>query len=177
MPKFDFYIAGIEPESIVNGPNIRTTIFVSGCNHNCPDCHNKEAQNFYYGEPYTYDKLYNEISKILETNPLIEGITLSGGDPLYHPIPLIKFLKKLYDRFPGHKYSTWLYTGFVWENIMKDNGYPAELCKMCDVVVDGLYEKENKDYTQSFRGSYNQRFIDVPKTIVCGKIVEWENNY
>lgn len=164
-------IAGVNKESIVDGPGMRVTIFISGCFHNCPGCHNQEAQSFQYGEDLT-EAIKNDILDAIG-NPMVTGVTYSGGDPMYSAKDLVNLTIKIKSRYP--KMNFWLYTGFTWEEIFNEgNIWMTTLLQYMDVIVDGRFVEELKDYSQSFRGSTNQRFIDVKKSLSSGKIVEWE---
>lgn len=166
---------------VANGPGFRVSIWVSGCTLMCPGCHNVAAQNFNAG------KLWDEKAKNLLITALsqdfIDGITLTGGHPLeYANLPdvydIVKFVK---DHFP--KLTIWLYTGYslkpsdfdnsvdtCWDNGLLRNYILA----MCDVVVDGKYIEEERDVTLKWRGSKNQRLIDVKKTKEKNEIVLWK---
>lgn len=166
------YLSGIENESLVDGPGIRVAIFISGCHHACPECHNPETWDFKYGHTYTEEDT-NHIIELCK-NPLIDGITLSGGDPFYSAGELIPIVKQFRKIFPDK--NVWAFTGFLWEQLMKHPDM-QRLASLCDVIVDGPFIIARKDFTQSFRGSYNQRFIDVKKTLNNGKIVEWKDDF
>lgn len=167
-------LAGIEDNSIVDGPGIRMAIFISGCNHRCKHCHNPQTWNFRYGKVFDEGKQL-EILDQIDRNDLLDGITLTGGDPFYSSKELIPFVKEFKSRFPDK--DIWAYTGFTWEDLIKDSSR-KELASLCDVVVDGPFLMERKDYSQSFRGSFNQRFIDVKTSLEKGEVVEIEqDNY
>lgn len=166
------YISGIERDSVVDGEGIRVTIFISGCEHNCKNCHNPKTHDFKYGKKYTKyikEKIFSYIDPIFH-----DGITLSGGDPMYSAKSALKFVKDFKEEFPN--ITIWLYTGFVWENIIK-NIDMLNLAKECDVIVDGLYDESKKDFSLSFRGSTNQRFIDVKQSLLQKSIVNYNITY
>lgn len=159
-------IAGIIHESLVDGIGVRTVIFISGCEHNCQGCHNVKISDFHYGKQFdrsTEDYILNYIKH----DPLIEGITLSGGDPIYCAKELIKFLRRIRKETPSK--TVWLYTGFVFEEIQNE-----EILKYVDVLVDGKFDLAKADQSLRFKGSSNQRIIDVPKTLLNNKIEVWE---
>jgi anaerobic ribonucleoside-triphosphate reductase activating protein len=162
------YISGILEDSVVDGEGVRLTIFISGCNHNCTNCHNKETHSFTYGTEYN-DKIKDKIFQ--KMYDLYSGITLSGGDPMYSAKELIPFVKEFISKFPNK--NIWLYTGFTWEEIIKDKDM-LELAKLCDIIVDGLYDESLKDYTGLFRGSTNQRFILSKESISKNSIINYE---
>lgn len=150
-------ISGIVYDSVVDGEGIRNVIFVSGCLHKCKGCHNPQTWDFNYGYEFTQE-IQNKFIEKCKENPLLNGITVSGGDPIYSSKELIPFLKKYKKENPAH--TIWLYTGFKWEEI-KDN----EILKLIDVLVDGKYIEKYKDVTLAFRGSSNQRIISLKEEI------------
>lgn len=153
------YISGIEYDSIVDGEGIRNTLFISGCNHKCKGCHNTSTWNFKYGEEFTEEK-QNEFILNCKSNVLLDGITLSGGDPMYSAEELLPFVKKFKEECP--KLNIWIYSGFTFDEIIKDTDM-SFLLLYCDVLVDGLYVEELRDVTLDFRGSSNQNIIDLNK--------------
>jgi anaerobic ribonucleoside-triphosphate reductase activating protein len=155
-------ISGIIYDSVVDGEGIRNTLFISGCLHHCHGCHNPQTWDFDYGYKFTKEK-QKEFIKKCKDNPLLDGITISGGDPIYSSKELIPFLKEYKKENPTH--TIWLYTGFKYEDI-KDN----EILKLIDVLVDGEYIKEFRDITLAFRGSSNQRIIRLEKGIAYDSI-------
>ncbi len=153
------YISGIIYESVVDGEGIRNVIFVSGCHHKCSGCHNPESWDFNYGINFTKEVQIEFIEKCKQ-NPLIDGITLSGGDPFYSEKDVIEFIKLYKKNCPNH--NIWIYSGFTYEQLLQDN-LKLELLNLCDVLVDGPYMQELRDTTLPFRGSSNQRIIDLRK--------------
>lgn len=156
---------GIIKSSLADGTGWRTVLFVSGCNHACKGCHNPETWNPNVGK--VFDEKDLELLISLLKRPEIKGLTLSGGDPLFPQnrediFKLVKVVKLL---FP-HK-DIWLYTGYEWDEI-KD----LEVIKYVDVVVDGKFVLENRDTTLTFRGSPNQKIIDVKKSLLQNEVVE-----
>ena len=144
-------IAGIAPESIVDGKGIRFVIFTQGCPHRCPGCHNPSTHSFNGGT--TYDT--EDIAKMFESSPLITGITLSGGEPFAQYEACMELAKRAKEA----NLSVWCYTGYeFWEVI--DN----PLMKYIDVLVDGKFDESQKSLDLRFRGSLNQRVINVPKS-------------
>ena len=159
----------ITPIDVANGPGCRVVLWTSGCEHHCKECHNPETWNHNAG--ITFDdkaekELFNALSK-----PFIHGITLSGGDPL-HPNnieAITKLCKKIKKEMPNK--TIWCYTGYTYENIKN-----LELINYLDVLVDGKFEIDKKDITLLFRGSSNQRLIDIPNTIKNEQIMLFNNN-
>lgn len=155
-------IAGIVNDSIVDGPGIRMTVFFQGCFHNCDECHNKHTHDINGG--YLIDT--EEIKNKIKYNPLLDGVTLSGGEPLLQIdgcIEIAKICKEL-------GMNVLCYTGFIYEDALKLKGF-NELCKYLDYLIDGKYEKNLRDLSLRYRGSSNQRIIDIQKTLTLKEIV------
>ncbi len=160
--------AGIITDDIANGTGIRTSLFVSGCRNNCPGCFNKEQQNFSYGELFT-EKIEDEI--ISSISDYHAGITLLGGDPLEpeNAEGLMSLVKKFRERFSDTK-TIWIYTGYTYEDVLDLDSQDKrkELLLMCDTLVDGRYIDELHDITLKFKGSSNQRIINIHTGEVIG---------
>lgn len=159
-----------------NGEGIRTSLFVSGCTNYCPGCFNQEAQDFNYGKLYTQDTENMLLDSIKPS--YIAGLSILGGDPLCQDMDGVKALSRLVTKVHYLKKSVWLWTGFKWEDIFPfTNELSADLINKqillcgCDVVVDGPFIEAEKDLSLAFRGSRNQRVIDVKKTLAKGEIV------
>jgi len=146
-------VLGVYPETIVDGEGIRCSIYFSGCAHKCAGCHNPESWNPDAGTPLAdmEEKIFSEI----KANPLLEGVTLSGGDPLYNPEAIFEFLKRLKRRTRA---NVWCYTGYTYDEILK-SPLLARCLPLIDVLVDGRFVAKKKDPRLSFRGSSNQRVI------------------
>lgn len=164
-------ISGINFESVVDGEGVRVVVFVSGCAHDCKGCHNPSQHSFTAGRPFTTE-FGDEIIEYLKKTSFVSGVTLSGGDPMYSAVELIPFIVKLKDQLAEK--SIWIYSGFTFEEIML-NDEMAELIALCDVLVDGEFILEQRDMTLSYKGSRNQRIIDIPKQLQSGNPVLWEN--
>ena len=145
-------IAGIEPESFVDGEGIRYVVFVQGCPHNCKGCHNPQTHSFEFG----YNAEISSIIRQMNENPLLSGLTISGGEPLCQIPQCIELVKavKEYDE----TLTIWLYTGYTFEEAKKLDKFD-ELLPYLDVIVDGRYVEDLRDLTLEFRGSSNQRLI------------------
>ena len=141
-------------ETIVDGVGLRYSIYFSGCSHACPGCHNEYSWNPNNGIELTY-KILNEIANEINQNELLDGITISGGDPLFNPKDMLKVLKFLKKKT---KKNIWMYTGYTLEEIKKDD-LRKKCLKYVDVLVDGRFIKELYDPNIKFRGSSNQRII------------------
>lgn len=170
--------ANIIPCDIANGEGIRTSIFVSGCTNHCPGCFNEEAQNFSYGQKYT-KKTKKIILEQIE-KPYIAGLSILGGEPLHQDTIGLLQLIDLCEEVHKLNKNIWLWTGCVWEDIFNQNASTTdvarkELIKHCDVVVDGPFVEAKKDLTLAFKGSFNQRIIDIKKSLAENKIVIYKN--
>ena len=142
-----------------NGVGCRVTLWVSGCSHHCPGCHNQCTWDFKSGQPFT-DEVKDKICELLEL-PYIDGLTLSGGDPMDSAEELIPFVEEVTDRFNGKNKTIWLYTGYTLEQIMDDPVKLRLLHSGIHVVVDGPYIEAKRNITLPFRGSTNQRIWTV----------------
>lgn len=156
---------GIYKSSIADGKGWRTVLFVSGCSHACPGCHNKESWNRNYGHKFNQETLNTLIKELSKSE--IEGLTLSGGDPLmeYNRDKVEEICKTIKTILPEK--TIWLYTGYEWDEIKKLN-----LLKYVDVVVDGKFILEQRDTTLAFRGSKNQKIINVKDSLNQDKLIE-----
>lgn len=157
--------AQIRKYDVANGPGIRTSLFVTGCTHRCPYCFNAEYQDFNFGELWT-EKQTEEIIEYLNDD-VVTGLTLLGGEPFQNSSELTNVLKEVKKHVDK---SIWAYSGYTFEQIMSDDE-KKELLMLCDVLVDGLYIEKLKDLRLKFRGSSNQRIIDVKKSMDEGKII------
>ncbi len=154
-----------------NGEGIRTSLFVSGCTNHCPGCFNQEAQDFNYGKLYTQDTENILLDCIKQ--PYISGLSILGGDPLCQDDMGLITLNFLAHKVHSLGKTVWLWTGFKWENFNFTNNFSLQslLLSACDVVVDGPFIEAEKDLSLAFRGSRNQRIIDVRKTLGKGEII------
>jgi anaerobic ribonucleoside-triphosphate reductase activating protein len=173
------HYGAIKKNDIANGEGIRTTIFVSGCRNRCKNCFQPETWAFDYGEPFT-EKTAEEIFKTLES-PVVKGLTVLGGEPMEpeNQRGLLPFLRELKNRFP--KKNVWLYTGNLYEELIGELGespkhldITEELLSYVDILVDGPFIEEKKSLGIRFRGSENQRIIDMNKTRETGSVVIWD---
>lgn len=160
--------AQIRKYDIANGPGIRSSIFVTGCKNNCPGCFNKEYQDFDFGNKWT-EKETREIIEYLK-DPQIEGLTLLGGEPMEHPVELREILLQIKKEVQK---NIWVYSGFTYEKILTDEN-KFNLLKECDFLVDGLFNESLKDLKLRFRGSSNQRIIDIKKSLKENKVILWD---
>lgn len=170
--------ANIKYCDIANGEGVRTTLFVSGCRHYCKDCFNQVAWSFDHGSLFDRSVEDKIIGSLKPT--YISGLTLLGGEPMEkeNQEALLPFLKRVRWECPNK--TIWLFSGFTFEELtgavdsraFSDNA--IELLKLCDILVDGKFVADEKDITLQFRGSRNQRVIDLPKTFAHGEVVVWE---
>ena len=162
-------IAGMVKHSSVDGPGVRFTVFFQGCPHHCPGCHNPETWDPAGGEEISLDELIEEIRK----TRYLDGITLSGGDPLLQPRAVIAAA----DAAHAKGLTVWCYTGWTFEEIMKGSAGPdaVEALNHIDVLVDGPFRMELLSRECIYRGSSNQRLIDVPASLTEGTAREIKN--
>ncbi|WHO86082.1 anaerobic ribonucleoside-triphosphate reductase activating protein [Limosilactobacillus oris] len=165
------YIADYKPFNFVDGEGVRCSIYVSGCLFNCPGCYNKAAQNFHYGQPYTQE-LEDQIMEDLSQS-YVQGLTLLGGEPFLNTQVCLKLVHRLRKEF-GYSKDVWSWSGYTWEELQKESADKLELLHNIDILVDGRFLLAQKDLTLQFRGSANQRIIDVPKSLDQGKVVIWD---
>lgn len=161
----------IDKCSVSNGLGVRTVLWVSGCDIHCKNCHNQQTWDFNSGIPFTEDTMQELLYDL--SKPYIKGCTLSGGhpfDPLNAP-KVLEIVKRVKMVFPNK--DIWIYSGYEWENIIKDETL-REILKYTDVLVDGAYIDELRDISLAFKGSSNQRIIDVPKSLEQNKVILWQ---
>ncbi len=159
-------IAGTVNDSIVDGPGLRYAVFVQGCSHHCPGCHNPETHDPLGGHEEDTDNLIAKMKK----NPLLSGITLSGGEPMEQPAPCLELAKAAH----GNGLNVWCYTGYTWEELLDQNDPDRmALLRQVDVLVDGPFIMGQKSLELDYRGSKNQRLIDVPASLRENKVALW----
>lgn len=171
------YYGNIKSADIANGPGVRVTLFVSGCTHHCKNCFNPETWDFEYGKIFTAET-ENEIIKLC-TPAYIEGLTLLGGEPMdpRNQEGLLPFVKKFKENFPNK--TIWCYTGYVFDKDLVPGGRAHtkdtdQLLSFIDIMVDGPFVESLKNLMLKFRGSSNQRLIDMKQTLESGKVVTIE---
>lgn len=169
--------ADIKRCDVANGEGVRVSLFVSGCTHHCKECFNKEAWDFEYGEPFTEQ----EIDRIIEylAPDYVAGLSLLGGEPMEPSnqeglLPLLRRMKEIYP-----EKTVWCYTGYLFdrdilEKMCRESEVTKEIVSDLDIVVDGEFIQAQKNLKVNFRGSDNQRIIDVKKTLETGAIVHWK---
>lgn len=159
-------IYGVVTDSIVDGPGYRTAIFTQGCPHHCPGCHNPESHDPQGGTEWMLDALEAKFTG----NPLLDGITLSGGEPFVQPAACAELAKRAHAK----GLTVWTFTGYLYEKLLEkagDDPAISELLRQTDVLVDGPFLLEQRSLELLYKGSKNQRTIDLNKTRAAGEIV------
>ena len=159
--------ATIKKTDVANGPGVRVSLFVSGCRHACRGCFNSEAWDFAYGKPFDENTL-TEILDALKPE-YIEGFSVLGGEP-FEPEnreTVLNVIRAVKDKYPSM--NVWCYSGFTFEELINTD-VSKDILGLIDVLVDGKFEEDKKNLRLSFRGSENQRLIDVKKTLLSGEI-------
>lgn len=163
-------IAGTLKDSIVDGPGLRYVIFTQGCPHHCPGCHNPQTHDFDGGKDADTEKILEEIFH----NPVLGGVTFSGGEPFCQAEGLLPIAEEVKER----GIHLMIYTGYLLEDLQKmENASVQRLLELADILVDGPFILEERNLTLSYRGSENQRVIDMVKTRNCGEIVLYRSDY
>lgn len=170
--------ADIKIADVANGKGVRVSLFVSGCTHHCKGCFNAQAWDFNYGKEFTEE----EVEKIIKEldHPYIEGLSILGGEPLEYKNQqgLLPLLKQVKERLPDK--DIWCYTGYTFDkdvvgNMFENWSETKELMSYIDVLVDGKFEESKKDLNLKFRGSSNQRIIDVQKSLKVNKVIPYDD--
>lgn len=157
--------AQIRKYDVANGPGIRTTIFVTGCTHKCHNCFNEDYQDFDFGDPWT-QKETDEVIEDLKLDE-VKGLTILGGEPFQNEVDLLQVLRDIKKEVQK---EIWIFSGYTYEEILKDKD-KKKLLEECDVLVDGRFVEALKDLSLRFRGSSNQRIIDVKKSLEANEVV------
>jgi len=161
----------IVPDTIVDGPGLRASIYCAGCDHHCPGCHNPQTWEFDAGTPMSAQEILDELRREAPDN----NLTFTGGDPFYQAEGFAELAELVKREFPQK--TIWCYTGFSFEEILADEK-KLRLLRNIDVLVDGPFVLALRDVkTLLFRGSSNQRLIDVPASLCSGKVVVWHSNF
>lgn len=170
--------AEIKNCDIANGPGVRVSLFVSGCTHHCPGCFNQVAWDFDYGQPFTQQTI-DEILKLLAPR-YIKGLTLLGGEPFEpeNQPAVVELLRQIKSKYPEK--TIWAFSGYLFDRDilpghLGDPEITREYLGYLDVLVDGPFVEAKKNLSLRFRGSENQRIIDVPASLAAGKIVLWQD--
>ena len=170
--------ATIKPRDIANGPGVRVSLFVSGCTHRCKGCFNEVAWDFHYGEPFTQETV-DSILQMLEP-AFVKGLTLLGGEPFepQNQGPIVELLRQVKAKYPDK--SIWAFSGYLFDRDilpgkLGNPGTTREYLSYLDVLVDGPFVESKKNLSLRFRGSENQRLIDVQKSLESGSVVLWQD--
>lgn len=157
-------ISGFAPNSITDGPGLRFTVFCQGCIHNCPGCHNPETHPFGTGEKYRVEDIY----KMIKKDPLVKGVTFSGGEPFCQREAFCRLAQLL--KADGYEIAA--YTGFLFEDLIKDKtDAKYKLLEYLDILIDGPFILAQRSLDAGFKGSLNQRVINVPASLEKGEVV------
>ncbi|EGO8789883.1 anaerobic ribonucleoside-triphosphate reductase activating protein [Enterococcus faecalis] len=164
-------IADYKAFNFVDGEGVRNSLYVSGCLFACEGCFNKAVQNFNYGTPFT-ESLMNQIIEDL-SHDYVQGLTLLGGEPFLNTDVCLSVIKRVRETFGSAK-DIWSWSGYTFEELLLETPDKLELLHSIDILVDGRFELAKRNLNLQFRGSSNQRIIDVPKSLAAGKAVIWE---
>ena len=159
----DIRLYGLVNDSIVDGPGFRLAVFTQGCPHDCPGCHNPESHDFNGGYIYSTE----EIIKTMKENILLDGVTLTGGDPFCQVEPCLEIAKAAHEA----GLNVWAYSGWTYDQLINDEE-KSKLLKECDVLIDGPFILAQRTLDKRFMGSKNQRAVDVKKSIEAGAVIE-----
>ena len=173
-------VADVVRESISDGIGVRRVLFGAGCSHGCPKCHKPQLWDIDFGAWVSVQEIFDEMKII--GNPLLSGVTFSGGDPMYQPeafcelAKMIRAVPSANYRRKGSTMTVWCYTGYLFEDLISTHDSKYELLQNVDVLVDGRYVHELRDFRLIYRGSRNQRFIDVQESLKQGAVIDyyWE---
>ena len=160
-------IAGVVKQSVVDGPGLRFVVFTQGCPHRCPGCHNPDTHDFDGGYDCEVEKILREIDR----NPLLSGLTVSGGEPFRRAAELLPLCRAV----RGRGMNVICYTGYLFEDLLEQSQIDADIASLLaltDTLVDGKYIQQLRDLTLRFRGSSNQRVIDIPASMETGRAME-----
>ena len=171
------YYGNIKKSDIANGPGVRVSLFVSGCTHHCKGCFNEIAWDFAYGKEFT-EQTMDELIEALRPD-YIRGLTLLGGEPMEYQnqVGLLPFIRRVRTELPQK--DIWCFSGYLFDTQIRDEmcakwAETRELLSYIDVLVDGRFVEELKDISLQFRGSSNQRLIDVKKSLAAGEVILWQ---
>lgn len=158
-------IAGTVNDSIVDGPGFRFAVFTQGCPHHCPGCHNPQTHDFAGGRDADTEEILAQIRK----NLLLDGLTLTGGEPFCQGAACTELAKGAHTA----GLNVWSYSGYTFEELLHGDDAQRMLLENIDVLVDGRFLVERRTLECRFRGSDNQRLVDVPKSLAAGRVIEW----
>lgn len=166
--------ADIRPIDVANGPGVRVSLFVSGCTHHCKECFNPETWDFGYGKPFGEPEIQTILGYL--DKPYIRGLSLLGGEPFepQNQGAVLELVRRVREKFPEK--DVWCYSGYLFERLAarQVGDHSGALLSLLDVLVDGPFVAEKKNLSLRFRGSENQRLIDVPATLAAGELRLWD---
>lgn len=165
------YIADYKPFNFVDGEGVRNSLYVSGCLFACKGCFNRAVQSFRYGKPFTQeleDQIINDLAP-----EYVQGLTLLGGEPFLNTEVCLRVVNRTREIY-GAKKDIWSWSGYTFEELLQDTDDKLEMLSKIDILVDGRFELSKKDLNLQFRGSSNQRIIDVKKSLEAGQAIIWE---
>lgn len=165
------YIADYKAFNFVDGEGVRNSLYVSGCLFACEGCFNKAIQNFHYGKPFTQELEEQMIEDL--SHDYVQGMTLLGGEPFLNTEVCLKVVDRIHQEF-GTTKDIWSWSGYTFEELLLETEDKLELLNKIDILVDGRFELSKRNLNLQFRGSSNQRIIDVKKALAEGKAVIWE---
>ena len=164
------YVGDYKPFMFVDGEGVRCSLYVSGCLFACDGCFNRATWNFRYGTPYTAELEDRIIADLRQ--PYVQGLTLLGGEPFLNTAVCLSLVRRVRAEFGASK-DIWSWSGYTYDELLLDSADKVELLRSIDVLVDGPFENDKKDFTLQFRGSSNQRIIDVARSLDEGRAVLW----
>jgi anaerobic ribonucleoside-triphosphate reductase activating protein len=163
------YVSDYKPFNFVDGEGVRCSLYLSGCKFHCEGCYNQATWNFRYGSPYTQEleeKIMSDLSQ-----SYVQGLTLLGGEPFLNTGVVLPLVKRIRTELPEK--DIWSWTGYTWEELMQEDETKLELLRNIDILVDGRFKLSKKNLLLQFRGSSNQRIIDVKKSLAEKKVIIW----
>ena len=166
------YIADYKPFNFVDGEGVRCSLYVSGCPFKCPGCYNEAAQSFRYGKKYDEEleeRIFADVAQ-----PYVAGLSFVGGEPFLATPVLLRIARRLREEF-GNEKTIWIWSGYTYEQLLDEGADKNELLDLCDVLVDGPFIKRLYHHDLAFRGSSNQRIIDLRASAQEGSAVLWES--
>ncbi|MDG6181549.1 anaerobic ribonucleoside-triphosphate reductase activating protein [Lactococcus formosensis] len=164
------YISDYKPFNFVDGEGVRCSLYLSGCKFHCEGCYNQTTWNFRYGSPYTKELEERIMSDL--SQPYVQGLTLLGGEPFLNTGVALPLVKRIREELPEK--DIWSWTGYTWEELLQEDETKLELLRNIDILVDGRFKLSKKNLLLQFRGSSNQRIIDVKKSLAENRVVIWE---
>ncbi|MBX0299269.1 anaerobic ribonucleoside-triphosphate reductase activating protein [Cryobacterium sp. 1639] len=164
------FVGDYKPFMFVDGEGVRCSLYVSGCLFACEGCFNRATWNFRYGTPYTAELEDRILADLAQ--PYVQGLTLLGGEPFVNTGVCLSLVRRVRAELGATK-DIWSWTGYIFEELLQDSPDKLELLGLIDVLVDGPFDETLKDLRLQFRGSSNQRIIDVPKSLAAGRTVLW----